>query len=171
MNYETLIRERYSVRDYKDTPIEEEKLAGILEAGRIAPTAGNRQPQRIYVLKSPEALAKIREITPCAFNAPVVLMFGYNAEEQWTNPQEEGICAGQQDASIVATHIMLEAWNLGIGSCWVNRFPNTETAKVFNLPENEKLVLLMPLGYPSEKAAPGPKHPVRKELNETVKEL
>ena len=82
MNFETLIRERYSVRDYKDTPIEDEKLAKILEAGRIAPTAGNRQPQRIYVLKSPEALAKIREHTPCAFNAPVVLIVAYNKDEQ-----------------------------------------------------------------------------------------
>ena len=66
---------------------------------------------------------------------------------------------------------MLEAWNLGIGSCWVNRFGNTEVEKLFNLPENERTVLLMPLGYPSDKAVPGPKHAVRMELDATVKEL
>ena len=171
MELEKVIRERYSVRDYKDTPIPADVLAEILEAARIAPTAGNRQPQRIYVLKSPEALAKIREITVCAFNAPVVLLFAYAADEQWTNPLEEGICAGQQDASIVATHVMLRAWDLGIGSCWVNRFPNTETGKAFGLPDNEVPVLLMPLGYPAEGNTPGPKHAQRKALEETVKEL
>ena len=171
MELEKIIRERYSVRHYSEETIPAEVLDQIIEAGRIAPTAGNRQPQRIYILKSEEALAKIREITPCAFDAPAVLLFAYNRDEQWTNPLEEGICAGQQDVSIAATHIMLEAWNLGVGSCWVNRFPNTETGKAFGLPDNEIPVLLMPLGYPAEDSTPGPKHALRKDRNETVREL
>ena len=96
--------ERFSVRDYKGTVIEDEKLDAILEAGRIAPTAANIQPLRVYVIKSEEGLSKICAITPCAFNAPVVLMVAYDADKQWKNPLEEGICAGLQDVSIVTTH-------------------------------------------------------------------
>ena len=81
MDFMTLAKERYSVRDYKDTPIEEEKLQKILEAGRIAPTAKNNQAYRVYVLKSEVAIAKIRELSRCAFNAPVVVLFTYNIDE------------------------------------------------------------------------------------------
>lgn len=169
MNFIDLTKQRYSCRSYKDTPVEKEKLDLILEAGRLAPTAKNNQPQRIYVLQSEEALEKIRSITTCAFNAPIVLMFAYNTEEEWTNPLEEGIHSGVEDASIVATHMMLEAAELSLATCWVNRFPNTETAKAFNLPENIKPVLLMPLGYPQDK--PSPRHFERKQTEETVQYL
>ena len=98
-------------------------------------------------------------------------MFGYNAEEQWTNPQEEGICAGQQDASIVATHIMLEAWNLGIGSCMVNWLPYTKVKEAFALPENEELVMIMPIGYPAEGAHPARIHFESRPMEEIVKVL
>ena len=171
MEFEQVIRERCSVRDYSPRPIEAEKLARILEAGNLAPTAKNSQPQRIYVLKSGEALSRVRALTRCAFNAPVVLLIAYDENEQWRNPLEEGPVSGQQDASIVATHIMLEAWNLGIGSCWVNFFPNSEAAKAFGLPENIRPVLLLPLGYPAEGTAPSPRHSERKPLGETVFEL
>lgn len=165
------MEDRYSVRDFADKPIEEEKLRQILEAGRIAPTAANKQPDKIYAIRSPEGLDKIRALTRCAFNAPVVLMFVYDEDAVWKSPLEPGFNAGHQDVSIVATHIMLRAWDLGIGSCWVNFFPNTETGKAFGLPENEKPVLLLPIGYPGEKANPSPMHSQRKPLEELVKDL
>lgn len=164
----TAMKERYSVRKYSSEPIDDETLTKILEAGNIAPTAKNIQPQRIYVLKSPEALEKIRSITRCAFNAPVVLLMAYDENQQWTNPLEEGITSGQQDVSITAVHIMLAAWDLGVGSCWVNFFPNTETAEAFGLPANEKPVLLMPLGYPAEDSVPSVNHSTKKDLSDTV---
>jgi nitroreductase len=167
----TLAKERYSVRKYQDKPIEPEKMAKILEAARVAPTAANHQPFRIYVLKSEEALTKIRAITPCAFNAPVVLMMTYSESEQWKNRQEEGIASGQEDVSIAASFIMLEAWELGIGSCWVNAFPNSRAAEAFNIPDDEKVVLLMPLGYPDPSSVPSPMHTQRRPLSEVVKEL
>lgn len=169
MNFIDLAKQRYSCRSYKQTPVEKEKLDMILEAGRIAPTAKNNQPQRIYVLQSEEALNQIRSITSCAFNAPIVLMIAYNAEEEWTNPLEEGIHSGVEDASIVAAHMMLEASELNLATCWVNRFPNSETAKAFSLPENLKPVLLMPLGYPADK--PSPRHFERKDTDEIVQYL
>ena len=171
MKFEQVIRERFSVRQYAERPIEEEKLRAVLEAGRIAPTAANKQPQRVYVIRSAEGLEKIRGITRCAFNAPVVLLFAYDADEQWSNPLEEGITSGQQDVSIVATHMMLAAWDEGIGSCWVNFFPNTAVHDAFGLPDNEKVVLLLPLGYPADGAVPAPMHDRKKEMEELVREL
>ena len=171
MELQKVLKERYSVRIYDSRPIEDEKLTRILEAGNAAPTAKNQQPQRIYVLKSEEAIQKIRAITRCAFNAPVVLIFAYDAEAQWRNPFEKEIVSGQQDVSIVATQVMLAAWDEGIGSCWVNYFPNSEVEKAFELPENEKVVLLMPLGYPAPEAGVSPHHGKRKPLEDTVKTL
>ena len=168
MELSKVIKKRYSVRKFREEPISDEILRTILEAGNAAPTAKNIQPQKIYVLQSPEALEKIRSLTRCAFNAPVVLLMAYDADIQWNNPLEAGITSGQQDISIVASHIMLAAWDLGIGSCWVNFFPNTETAKAFGLPSNEKPVLLMPLGYPAEDSVPSVNHSAKKDLSETV---
>ena len=167
----SLAEERYSVRKYQNKEIEPEKMEKILEAGRIAPTAANNQPVKVYILKSEEALKTIRGITPCAFNAPVVLMMTYNEDEQWKNMQEPGVVSGQQDASIVAAHMMLEAWDLGIASCWVNAFPNSKAAEAFHIPENEKVVLLMPLGYADPDAVPSPKHAQRKAIGKVVREL
>ena len=112
----------------------------------------------MYVICRAEGLEKIRSITRCAFNAPAVLLFVYDEEAVWKSPLEPGFNSGHQDVSIVATHMMLAAWDLGIGSCWVNFFPNTETAKAFGLPESEKAVLLLPIGYPAAGAAPAPMH-------------
>ncbi|MGN1382817.1 MAG: nitroreductase family protein [Eubacterium sp.] len=170
-NFMELAKARYSVKHFTDRPIEEEKLAQILEAGRIAPTAANKQPQRVYVVQSDEGIAKLNELTPCVYGAKTVLMIAYDKDEDWKNPVEEGIHSGQQDVSIVATHIMLEAWELGISSCWVNMFPNTKTAEAFGLPDNYELVLLMPIGYAAEGVKPLAKHTDRKAIEETVTRL
>ena len=166
-----LAAERYSVRKYSDKPIEEEKLNKILEVANLAPTAHNNQPQKIYVLQSEEALAKINELSPCIFGAKTVFLIAYDTEKEWVNTMEEGIRAGVEDASIVATHMMLEAWELGIGSCWVNMFPNTQTAKAFGLPENIKPVLLLPMGYPREDAHPASLHTKYPEKDTMVEYL
>lgn len=167
----SLAEERFSVRNYQDKPIEPEKMEKILEAAKIAPTAANHQPFRIYILESKEALETIRRITPCAFNAPVVLLMTYDTNEQWKNVQEPGIASGQEDVSIAATHMMLEAWDLGIASCWVNAFPNSQAAEAFHIPKSEKVVLLMPLGYADPSAVPSPKHKQFRAMEEVVKKL
>ena len=171
MDFIDLAKARFSVRDYSDKPIEPEKLSLIIEAAKVAPTAANKQPQKIYVLKSKEAIEKVRGITRCAFNAPVVFMISYDTEREWKNPLEEGITSGVEDVSIVATHMMMEAWDLGIGSCWVNAFANSAAHEAFDLPETEKVILLMPMGYPSDKAEPRPQHTTFRELDDFVKEL
>lgn len=172
MDFLELAKNRFSVRKFSDKPIEQDKLDKILEAGNVAPTAVNFQPQKIYVLQSDEALAKVNSVCKCIYGAKTVLMFAYDSDHDWKNPKESDIHSGQQDVSIVATHIMLEAWNLGIGSCWVNLFSNSELEKTFNLPKNEKTVLLMPLGYIADGVGPHKQwHFVCKKISDIVNYL
>lgn len=170
MDFYELAAARYSVRKFAEKPMEDEKLNQILECGRIAPTAHNNQPQRIYVLKSEEALVKIRAITPCAFNAPVVLLVCGNVNEGWTNPFNDRN-ATQMDASIVTTHMMLQAKELGIGSTWVCWFDTEKVKQEFSLPQGIEPFCLLPLGYPAESAAPTANHTTRKLLAKTITEL
>jgi len=169
MDFLTLAKERYSVRKFSDRPVEKEKLERILEAGNCAPTAKNLQPQKIYVLQSEEALKIMNEISPCVFGAKTVLVFAYDTGAEWQNPLEEGIRSGVEDVSIVATHMMMEAADLGLGTCWCNYFANSRLEKALNLPENEKAVLFMPLGYAAEDSVPSANHTAKKDINEIVK--
>ena len=171
MEFSKVIRERYSVRKYKSDMIWDDELNRILEAGMIAPTGCNYQPQRIYVLKSEEAIAKIRSLTRCAFDAPVVLLIALDDNADWKNPYEAGYRAGIQDVSIVADHMMLTAWDIGIGSCWVNAFRPSDVKEAFGLPENETPVLLLPLGYPAENSKPAKLHSESKDMSEIIKIL
>jgi nitroreductase len=153
MEFTDVIKERYSVRSYSDRKIEEEKLEKILQAGILAPTAKNIQPQRIYVLESAEAVEKTRNLTPCTYGAPMVLLVCYDKNESWKNTAS-GEDSGVEDASIACTHIMLEAWNQGIGSCWVNMYNSNKVKAEFNLPENIVPVCMLPIGYASQDAKP-----------------
>ena len=86
MDFMKLAKERFSVRKFMDKPVEQEKLDVILEAGRVAPTAHNNQPQKIYVLQSEEALAKINGLCRCIFGAKTVLMITNDKNLEWQNP-------------------------------------------------------------------------------------
>lgn len=161
-----LARQRFAVREYKQTPVEQAKLDSILEAGRLAPTAKNVQPQHIYVLQSSEAIAKINELTRCAYGAPVVFLVCYDTELVWT--KEDGTNSGDMDCSIVGTHMMMEATELGLGTCWVKWFDPAQVAEAFDLPANHKPSFLMPCGYAADGVQPSPMHTDRKPLSETV---
>ena len=165
-----LAKARYSVRKFADKPVEEEKLQKVLAAGACAPTAKNQQPQKIYVLESPEAVEKIRGITRCAFNAPVVLMVCGCKDQAWVNPFNDRSSA-EMDCSIVTTQMMLQAQELGLGTCWVCWFDTKQTKEAFNIPENEEVFALLPLGYPAESSHPSSMHDSRKALEETVVRL
>ena len=132
----SLAKARYSVRKYKDTPIPEKAFARVLQAGQVAPTACNAQAVHVYVLKSEAALAKARSLTKFTFDAPAVLLVCYDSERTWQNKLEPGVTSGQQDAAIVATHMMLQAWEEGLGTCWVNLFPNSQAKEMLGLATN-----------------------------------
>ena len=167
MEFTKVIEERYSCKKYDGRPVEPEKLEAILEAGRLAPTAKNLQEQKIYVVQSPEGLAKIDKLTPCRYGAGTVLIVAFDSKNVFVYPGEKRDY-GIEDAAIVATHMMLAAADAGVDSCWLNFFDPDAAAKEFGLPENEEVLMLMDLGYGAEGAGPLANHGSRKPLSETV---
>ena len=163
-----LAKNRYSVRAYKDTPVEEEKLTKILEAGLLAPTARNSQPQKIYVVKTEENLKKLAAVTPCTFNAPTVLVVCYDENLACRGKVFDGYSYGETDAAIVCAHMMLEAADLGVGSCWVGWFNEDEVREALDLPRNIRVRELMPLGYAADTAKPAPMHDQSRSLDDVV---
>ena len=167
MEFKEVIKARYSCKKYDTRQIEKEKLEAILQAGRLAPTAKNLQEQHVYVLQSPDALAKIDSITPCRYGAPTVLAVAFDKNNVFTYPGGKRD-SGVEDATIVATHLILAAADEGVDSCWVNFLDPEKTAEVLGLPENEEVLMLMDLGYAAEGAGPLQNHSNRKDLSETV---
>mgnify|MGYP003292955520 CR=1 FL=1 len=166
-NFLDLAKSRYSVRKFKSDEVPQECIDKILEAARLAPTGCNNQPQRITVVKSKEGLAKLYECTRCHFNAPLIFIISYNKEECWKRPYD-GKLSGDIDASIVTTHMMMEAWELGIGSCWVMHYRPKELTEAFNIPENLETTALLVMGYPAEDSVPAPGHENSKPLSDFV---
>ena len=107
MDFSDVIKERYSCKKYDSTPVTAQQLDAILEAGRLAPTAKNLQEQHVYVVQSPEGLAKIDKLTPCRYGAPTVLVVAFNKNNVFTYPGDKRD-SGIEDASIVATHMLLD---------------------------------------------------------------
>ena len=167
MEFKELIKARYSCKKYDGNQISTEQMQAILEAGRLAPTAKNLQEQHIYVLQSEEALAIIDEITPCRYGAPTVLVVAFNAENVYVYPGEQRD-SGIEDASIVATHMLLAAKDAGVDSCWINRFNPAELKEKLGLPEQEEVLMLMDLGFAAEGVGPLANHEKRKPLEDTV---
>lgn len=106
MNFAELSAQRYSLRKFSDRPVEDALLQQVLEAGRNAPTAHNNQPQRIFVLQSPEAMAKADACMGCHFHPPVLLAVAYDPAEAW-NREDDGKNHGEIDATIAVTQMML----------------------------------------------------------------
>ena len=167
MEFKEVIQNRYSCKKYSDRQVEPEKLAAILNAGRLAPTAKNLQEQHVYVVQSAAGLAKIDEITPCRYGAPTVLVVAFDSKNIFTYPGGKRD-SGVEDASIVATHMLLAAADEGVDSCWLNFLDPEKAAEILGLPENEEVLMFLDLGYAAEGAGPLPNHAKRKPLEETV---
>ena len=174
MTFMQLAQNRFSERHFDSKPVEDEKLRKILEAGRIAPTACNYQPQRIYVLRSSAALEKARAVKASLYGCPLVLLVCYDSETVWKNPKDrcyELYNSGEQDASIVAASMMFEAEELGVHSLWIRGFDAKAVIETFALPENHVPVMMLALGYPGADSHPAHLHEKRMRLEETVTEL
>ena len=153
MEFREVVKARYSCKKYSARQVEPEKLAAILEAGRLAPTAKNLQEQHIYVLQSEETLAKVDAVTPCRYGAPTVLVVAL------------------EDATIVATHMILAAADEGVDSCWINYLDPEKLAEILGLPGQEEVLMVMDLGYAADGSGPLPNHTDRKPLADTVRYL
>lgn len=170
MDFKQLIKDRYSCKKYSDVKPTEEELQAVLEAGRLAPTAKNLQEHHIYVLESPEALAKFDSVTPCRYGAPMVLVVAYDTTNVFTYPGGK-YQSGIEDASIVATHLMLAAKDEGLDSCWINFLDPEKLANELGLPHNETVLMALDLGHAAEGVGPLANHTSRKPLQETVTRL
>lgn len=166
MAFSDLVKQRYSVRKYDSRPVEAEKLAMILEAGRLAPTGVNYQPQRILVVQG-EDMEKMKGCSPCIFGAPVVLVVCYDKNESWKSRTGREI--GDVDGTIVLTQMMYQAEELGIGSLIVGMYKEPLLRERFCIPENLEIVALLVMGYAADDCEPHPElHPSRKPIEETV---
>lgn len=167
MDFLKLASKRYSVRKFTDKVIEQETLNKILKAGHLAPTACNRQPQRILVINNEEGIAKLKKCTKCHFGASTALLICYHKEECWER-KYDGKTSGDIDASIVTTHMMMEAESLGIGTTWVMYFIPEAIREEFSIPDTLEPVALLVMGYPAPDAEPFPGHYEFRPLEDLV---
>lgn len=166
MNFSELSKARYSVRRFKSDAVEQEKIDKILEAGRVAPTACNNQPQKIIAVRSREGMELFRRCTECHFGAPAAFIISYDKRLCWY--REDGRNSGDIDAAIVTTHMMLEAADIGLGSTWVMLFDEKKIKELFGLDENIVPVAVLPIGYPADGVKPAHLHFSKKDESETV---
>ncbi len=167
MEFEKLISERFSVRNFRQEHLPQEVVEKILSAGHKAPTGCNYQPQRILVLNSDSSIEKLKNCTKCHFNAPAAMLVCHNTDESWKRPYD-GALSSPVDAVIVTTHLMLAAHNMGIGCCWVMHFNPTAMREVFGIPENYEPSALLVMGYPSTDAKPLELHFKTRPIDEVV---
>ena len=165
MEFEEVIKNRKAVRKFSSKKVEKEKLDKILEAGRIAPTAKNLQPIKIYVVESDEGIAKLDKASHGRYLAPTVLLVCGDIDEAF---MKEMHSTYEIDSSITATHMMLEATNQGLGSIWIEMFDEELLRKEFNIPSNLIPVCLIPIGYEAEDCPESPRHEIRKEIKDIV---
>ena len=152
------IRTRREIRDYLDKPIPQECIDQILEAGRLAPSSKNSQPWHFIVIRDRGTLSKISDLTPTGKHiakAPVAIAI---VMEDAKLPEVDGARAGQ--------NMVLAAWSLGVGSCWVTNFYDDGVKELLGVPQRMKLVTVLPFGYPTEPKTTRRK--IRRPIGEVV---
>lgn len=164
MDFIELCKTRYSVRSYTSRKVEDDKLNAILEAGRLAPTAANLQPQKIISVHSKDGLKKLGEAANI-YGAPLALIVCADKTKAWKRPFD-GKLTTDIDASIITDHMMLEAADLGLGSVWICYFKPDILKKNFDIPDNIEPVNILAVGYADEN--PTAKKKDRKPLADTV---
>ena len=158
-----LLKARYSERNFDPKKeVEEEKLYKLLEAGRVAPTASNRQAFRMYLTGGKSG----REIMS-HFNAPAHSILTGSEKDAWSR-KYDGFSSVALDWGIVGTHIVLEAESLGLKTCMICAFEPDRIIQGLTLPAEEYPMMAIAVGYPSADSKPAPKHTERKSMDELV---
>lgn len=160
-----IIETRQSTRKFSDKKPEKEIIEKILEIGRMAPTAKNVQPVKIYVVESDKAIAAIDKSSPCRYGAPIVLIVGVNTD---CACRLDGHSTAEIDGSIVATHLMLAATNYGVDNIWIEHFDHSKIKSELNLPDSIFPVCLIPIGYRADDCPVSRNFHNRKPIEETV---
>lgn len=155
MNFLDIAKARYSVRNYTNQPVEDEKLQKILTAAHVAPTAANLQPVHILAVRGEDGLSRISKASN-TYHAPLVLIVCADKTKAWKRPFD-GMITTDIDASILTDHMMLEATALGLGSVWICHFKPDVLKEEFQLPEYIEPINILAIGYTKE----GPASPER----------
>ena len=163
-HFEDLAAARYTCRSYVSKPVNLAKVNKILDVARLAPTAANLQPVHVWALTSKDALDRIHQVDE-AFGAPVVFMVGAKPDEAWVRSYD-GKNAADGDAAIVATHIMLVAFDMGLGGAWIASFDPAKVAELFPETAGYEVSFLLAIGQPADDAEPTARHYQRKSLEE-----
>lgn len=150
MEFDELILKRYSVRAYRNDPIEEQKLHKVLEAARLAPTAANQQPIQVIVIHTVGRQEELKRIYRREWftQAPLIICVCGIASQAWV--RHDGACYVQVDAAIVMDYMILQATDLGLGTCWIGAFDPQAAREILGLPEGVEPLLFTPLGYPAD---------------------
>jgi len=166
MDFFELIQNRYSVRAYRPDPSEDEKLEKLLEAARLAPTAANRQPFQLIVIRTEGRKEELQRIYRREWfaQAPIIICACAVGDEGWVRSEDKKRYR-DVDIAIVMDHLILAATALGLGTCWIAAFNPTVAREVLALPANVEPIIFTPVGYPADK--PEPKE--RKSLSELVR--
>lgn len=165
MNFEDLIKNRFSCRKFTDRPVEPEKINQIIQAAIDAPTAVNRQPFHIFQMSSESARDAVRACTKCHFGAETFLIIGGDPKDGWVRPFD-GRAFADVDASIAATHMMLMIEALGLATTWVGYFDAPALQKACHQLDGWDLIAIFPIGYADEE--PSPRHFERKNTDALV---
>jgi len=166
MNILEIMRRRQSVRKYQATPVPDDVLARVLEAARVAPSGKNLQPWKFIIVRDPETKAKLAEASlnqRFIAEAPVVIVacgFPDNCYAKMGRYMK----SWPVDVAIALEHLILQAAEDGLGTCWIGAFEETEVKSILGVPEEAKVLALTPLGYPGER----PGFRGRKSLDEIV---
>lgn len=165
MDFKDLVKERYSVRQYKDKEVERETLEGIFETMRNAPSAMNLQPWKFIVVTDTKVKEDLAETYHLDWinKAPVLIVACGDHSESWVHEDGKDYC--DVDVAIAVDHLTLAAVEQGLGTCWVCAFDREACAKILDLPENLEAITIIPMGYPLDQPVRDKK---RKSLDEIV---
>ena len=167
MNFNEVVTNRYSCRAFASRGVEQEKVDRILEVGRIAPTAVNKQPVHIWAVSDPETLEAIKGVTRSNYGAPLLLIVGCRPADAWVR-RYDGKNGAEVDAAIVATYLMLAAENEGLATLWVGSFDPSLLRDILPGTDGYELVAMINVGYPAPESQPSAMHGERKTIGELV---
>jgi nitroreductase len=161
MEFNELMQKRYSVRAYEPQPVEEEKLARVLEAARMAPTACNLQPFQLIVIHTAGRQEELKRIygRPWFVDAPMIICACAVPGRAWKRRDQKNYA--DVDATIAMDHVILAATDLGLGTCWVAAFDPIAAREVLGLPDGVEPVALTPHGYPADSLAAKTRQPLQ----------
>jgi len=161
-----LIEERKSIRKYLDKSVEEEILYKILDAARLSPSAGNKQPWLFYVVRDEKIKSKFKKVynKEWFYTAPVIICGCYDTTKSYKRVYDKADY-GIVDVTIAMDHLILAAHEIGLGTCWIAAFKEKPLREILSLPDKIMPVVLTPVGYPDDEG----REKIRKELSEIVK--